>query len=102
MQVFVRELHNIPVIDPDNGLLKEARDAENNIIISDSTLRSLLSPKFKKCHQDARSCMVFSVVYMPKVYITHYYNGVINIEKTQGTKPKCSKQKFWEKIKSHI
>ena len=37
LQVSVRELHNSFVNDPDDGGIKEARDADNNIIISDST-----------------------------------------------------------------
>ena len=48
LQVSIRELHNSLVSDTDNGGLKEARDAENNIIISDSALRSLLPPPFQK------------------------------------------------------
>ena len=44
LQVSVRELHNIIVSDTDDGGLKEAIDADNNIIISDSTLYSLLPP----------------------------------------------------------
>ena len=35
LQVSVREVHNIIVSPPEEGLLKEARDAEYNIIISD-------------------------------------------------------------------
>ena len=46
LRVSVRELHNNLVSDKDNGGLKEARDVENNIIISDSTSRSLLPPQF--------------------------------------------------------
>ena len=46
LHVSVRELHNSLVSDPVDGGLKEARDTENNIIISDSTLRSLLPPQF--------------------------------------------------------
>ena len=37
LQVSVRELHNRLVTDSVDGRLKEATDAENNIIISDST-----------------------------------------------------------------
>ena len=47
LQVSVLERHNRVVIDPLYRGLREARDAENNIIISDYTLRSLLPPKFK-------------------------------------------------------
>ena len=41
LQVPVRELHNSLVIYPNDGGLKDARDENNNIIISNSTLRSL-------------------------------------------------------------
>ena len=43
LHVSVRELYNNLVSDTDDGGLKEARDTDNNIIIGDSTLRSLLS-----------------------------------------------------------
>ena len=54
-QVSVREHHNSLVGEPDDGGLKESIDADNNIIISYSTLRSLLPPQFKngikiQCH----------------------------------------------------
>ena len=39
LQVSVRELHNSLVSEPLDGGLKWTRDADNNIIISDSTLR---------------------------------------------------------------
>ena len=51
----------------------------------------------KKCHQDKRLCVVVNVVYIPKLYIPHYYHGVISIFKTQGSNPKFSKQKIWRK-----
>ena len=46
LQVSVRELHNNLVSDEENCGLKEARDEDDNIIISDSTLSSLLPPQF--------------------------------------------------------
>ena len=48
LQLSVRELNNILVIYTNDGGLKDVRDEENNIIISDSTLRSLLLPQFLK------------------------------------------------------
>ena len=45
LQVSVRELHNILVSYPNYCGLKYAKDQENNIVISDSTLRSLLPPQ---------------------------------------------------------
>ena len=46
LQVSVWELHNILVSYPVYGELKEIIDADNNIIIIGSTLRSFLPPKF--------------------------------------------------------
>ena len=44
----VRELHNIFVSYPNYGGLKYARNEDDNIIISDSTFRSLLPPQLKQ------------------------------------------------------
>ena len=46
--MYVRELHNSLVSDPNYGGLEDARDENGKIIISDSTLRLLLPPQFKK------------------------------------------------------
>ena len=47
-QVSVREIHNSLVSDPNYDGLKYARYEDDNIIISDSTLRSLFPPQLKK------------------------------------------------------
>ena len=46
--VLVKALHNIMVIPPEEGGLKEARYSENNSIISDSTIRNILPPQLNK------------------------------------------------------
>ena len=71
LQVSVIELYNSLVSDPNDGGLKDARDEYDNIIISDSTLPSLLSPKLKKFPHDTMSCVVASVAFMIKLYIHH-------------------------------
>ena len=48
LQVSVIELHNSLVSDPNDGGLKDARDEDDKIIISNSTLRSLLPPQLKQ------------------------------------------------------
>ena len=48
LQVSIRELNNSVISDPNDGVLKYSRDEENNINISDSTLRSLLPPQLKQ------------------------------------------------------
>ena len=74
-----RELHNNLVSATKDGGLKEAIDEDDNIIISDSTLRSLLPSQFKKCREDTSLCVVVNVAYLPKVCIHNYYHGVIVI-----------------------
>ena len=44
----VRELHNRLVSDTNDGGIKDARDEDGNIIISDSTFHSLLPHQLKK------------------------------------------------------
>ena len=46
LNVSVIELHNSLVNDTNDGFFKDARYEDNNIIISDSTLHSLLPPQF--------------------------------------------------------
>ena len=47
LRVSVRELYNSLVSDPNDGGIKDARDEDGKIIISDSTLHSLLPPQLK-------------------------------------------------------
>ena len=79
LHVSVREIHNSLVSNPNDTGLKDARDEDGNIIISDSTLRSLLPPQFKKCLHVTRSCVVVNVLFLIKIYIHHCYPGVIVI-----------------------
>ena len=46
--MYVREIHNSLVSDPNDGGLKDDRDEYDKIIISDSTLRSLFPPQLKQ------------------------------------------------------
>ena len=48
LQVSVIELNNILISDPNDGGLKDARDEDDNIIISNYTLRSLFPPQLKQ------------------------------------------------------
>ena len=48
LRVSIREPNNSLVSDPNVGGIKEARDEDDNIIISDSTVRSLLPPQLKQ------------------------------------------------------
>ena len=48
LQLYVRELHKVLVSDTDDGGIKYARGEDDNIIISDSTLRSLFPPQLKQ------------------------------------------------------
>ena len=48
LEVSVGELHNSLVRDNNNCGIKDARDEDDNIIISDSTLSSLFPPQLKQ------------------------------------------------------
>ena len=48
LQVSIQGLHNIIVSPQEEGGIKEASDAYDNIIISDSTLRSIIPTQLKK------------------------------------------------------
>ena len=77
--MFVRELHTSLVSDTDDGGLKDAKDEYDNIIISDSTFRSLLPPQLNFFLHVTRSCVVVNVAFMQNIYIHHCYPGVIGI-----------------------
>ena len=47
LQASIVELHKNIVSDTIEGRLKETRDEDDNIIISDYTLRSILPPQYK-------------------------------------------------------
>ena len=61
LQVSVRELHNSLVSYHNDGGLKYARYEDDNIIISDSTLCSLLPPQLKQ--MSARYKVIFGCEY---------------------------------------
>ena len=63
--------HNSLIGDTNDGGLKYARYEDDNIIISDSTLRLLLPPQLNKFQHDTRSCVVVNVAFLLKIYI--YY-----------------------------
>ena len=48
LQVSVQEHNNNMVSTTELGGFKDNRDAENNIIINDLTLRTILSPQLNK------------------------------------------------------
>ena len=56
LRVSVIEVHNIIVIPTEESRLNEARDADNNIIISDSNSRNILPPQLKKMNKVMYGC----------------------------------------------
>ena len=79
IQVSVREMHNSLVSDPNYCGLKYAIDEDDNIIITDSTLCSLLPPQLYKNTHNTRSCVIVNVAFTIKVCIHCCYPGVIGI-----------------------
>ena len=91
----VRELHNSLVSDPNDGGLKDARDEDDKIIISDSTLRSLLSPQLKQMSERYKvicGCECFISDQSIHSLLLSWRDRYL---KTQGSNPKFSKQKVW-------
>ena len=59
LQVSVWGLHNSMVSPPEEGILEESRDVDNNIIISNSTLRSIIPPQLKNISSRYKVVCVF-------------------------------------------
>ena len=73
LQLSIQEFYNSIVNEPEDGGLKEARYAENNIVISDYTLSSLLPPQLK----NVRTIQVHMWLLM--LYICQEYTFIITI-----------------------
>ena len=81
------------VSPPEEGVPKEARDAENYIIISDLTPCNILPTNSRKFLHRTKLCVFLSVAFMSKVCINIYWHGGILIKKTQMPNPQYTKQK---------
>ena len=113
LQVSVRELHNNLVSDTYNGGIKEAIGAENNIIISDSTLCSLLPPQLKKISSRYKvmcgyECCISakSIHYSLLSWSDHYLKNIKDkIQNTQtrrsGGKPNLIYETFKSTVMPH-
>ena len=69
--VSIWELHHKMVSPPEEGVLKEARDADNNIISINSTLRNMLPPQLKKISEQYKLMCGCDCFITAK--IIHYY-----------------------------
>ena len=79
LQVSVRELHHSLVSDPNYGGLKDARDEDGKIIISDSTFRSLLPPQLEQMSARYKIMCGCECYISDKAYIHHCCPDVIVI-----------------------
>ena len=69
LQVSVIEIHNSLVSDPNDGGIKDTRDEDGKIIISDSTLRSLLPPQLKQMSPRYKiMCVCECCIYAKSIY----------------------------------
>ena len=73
LQVSIQELHNSMVSPSEEVLLKEEIYSDNNIIISDSTLRSIIPPQLNKMSTQHK------VVCGCDLYICQNYSFIITI-----------------------
>ena len=93
LHVSIRDFHNKLVSTTIYGGLKESKYEDDNIIISDSTLRSPLPPKLNNFIK------VQGHVWLQMLHIFQQCTFVITVmvrsffEKTQGSHPKFSKEK---------
>ena len=79
LQVSSRKLHNSLVSDPNYGGLKDAMDEDDNIIISDYTVCSLLSPQLKQMSARYRVMCDCKCFIYAKLYIHHLFTDVVGI-----------------------
>ena len=75
----------------EEGGLKEARHAENNIIISAYTLCNIFSLQPKKMSEECKVVCGMSDAHLSKICIHIYYHGGIVLH-IQRPKPKETKQ----------
>ena len=82
LKVHVLELHKSMVIPLEEVGINKAKNAEKNIISSDSTLRNTLPPQLKNISAWYKLMCVFCLVYPPKILIHMNYYGAIVIRKS--------------------
>ena len=91
----VRELHNSLVSDPNDGGLKDTRDEDGEIIIIDSTLRSLLPPQLKQISARYTNMCGCECCISSKSIHSSLLSWRDRYLKKSRIKEKCSKQKDW-------
>ena len=77
MWLLVRELNNSTVSPPEQGVLKQERDGDNNIITSDSTLSNILLPQLNKMTSRYKvmcGCECFISTKIMHSYLLIWYN----------------------------
>ena len=82
-QVSVKELHNSLVSDTNYGGLKDARDEDDNIIISGSTLCSLFPPQLKQISAQYKvvcGCECFMEIY-PFLSRVFHWNILVHYQR---------------------
>ena len=92
LKVSARELHNSLVSYPNDGGIKDDRDEDDNNIIIDYKLRSLLPPRLKQ--MSARYKVMCGCEFF--IYAKSTYSSFLSwrdryFEKTQISNLKCSK-----------
>ena len=80
-KTVLRENHVHREIKRSDLTIYSYRCYEHKSTSSCNTTVYLSYPNKKKCQHDKRSCVVVNVLYLPKLYIPHYYHVVINIKK---------------------
>ena len=79
LQLWVIELHNSMVSTPEEGIIKEARDIENIMVISDSTLCNISSSQLKEMTAQYKVMCGFGCCILEKSLIISCSHGVLVI-----------------------
>ena len=92
LQVYVQELHNRMVIPPEDSGINGARDVDNNIIISDCTLQSILTPQLNNMSPRYKvmcgcECCISAKIIHPSLLSWHdrYFKNLNDISQNSQT-----------------
>ena len=106
LRVSVNELHNSLVSDTNNGGIKFSSYEDDNIIISDFTLRSLLSPQLKKMYVrykimcGCECCIYDKIIHSSLLSWCDMYLGKIK-DKSQNSQSRSSGEKPHHKYETY-
>ena len=96
-QVYIKELHNIMLIPTEESGIEEAVYVENNMIITESTIRNILSPQLRKISaQNKILCCCECCIFAQSM--CSYLLSWRDYYKKNQTKATMARSRFWRSI----